>query len=153
MSGAGEIHELSALELSEAYGAGRLSPVEVTQALLSRIDRLDGAINAFCWLDQETTLTHAREAERRWSRGEPLGPLDGVPVGVKDLLLTRGWPTRRGSRVCAPSSGWSVDAPAVARLRAGGAVLMGKTTTPEHGWKAVTDSPATGVTRNPTTPG
>lgn len=149
MSGAREIHELSALELSEAYGARRLSPVEVARALLSRIDRLDGDINAFCWLDQETTLAQAREAEQRWSRSEPLGPLDGVPVGVKDLLLTRGWPTRRGSRVGDPASERSVDAPAVARLRAEGAVLMGKTTTPEHGWKAVTDSPATGVTRNP----
>lgn len=149
MSGAREIHELSAVELSSAFGAGQLSPVEVAQELLARIERLDGDINAFCWLDQESTLTQARQAERRWSAGEPLGPLDGVPVAVKDLLLTRGWPTLRGSLCSDPDSEWSVDAPAVARLRDQGAVLMGKTTTPEHGWKAVTDSRLAGLTRNP----
>jgi aspartyl-tRNA(Asn)/glutamyl-tRNA(Gln) amidotransferase subunit A len=72
-----------------------------------------------------------------------------VPVSIKDLLLTKGWPTLRGSRTVDPAGPWIDDAPAVARLRESGAVLLGKTTTPEFGWKGVTDSPLTGITRNP----
>ena len=81
--------------------------------------------------------------------GEPLSPLDGVPVAVKDLLVTKGWPTRRGSLTVDPKGPWDDDAPTVARLREAGAVLIGKTTTPEFGWKGSTDSPLTGITRNP----
>ena len=79
----------------------------------------------------------------------PLGPLDGVPVSIKDLLLTKGWPTRRGSKTVDPAGPWPDDAPAVARLRESGAVLFGKNTTPEFGWKGVTDSALNGITRNP----
>jgi len=78
--------------------------------------------------------------------------LDGVPVSIKDLLLTKGWPTLRGSRTVDPRGPWNDDAPAVARLREAGAVLIGKTTTPEFGWKGVTDGPLTGITRNPWNP-
>lgn len=77
------------------------------------------------------------------------GKLDGVPASIKDVFLTRGWPTLRGSRAIDPEGRWEDDAPLVARLREHGAVLLGKTTTPELGWKGVTDSPLTGVTRNP----
>src|SRR5260370_16944554 len=94
----------------------------------------------------------ARASERRWRAGEPAGLLDGVPTSVKDLLLTGGWPTLRGSRTIDAAGPWTVDAPAVARLREHGAVLLGKTTTPEFGWKAVTDSPLTGVTPHPGAP-
>ena len=73
----------------------------------------------------------------RWTAGNPLSPLDGVPVAVKDLLLTKGWPTLRGSLTVDPAGPWDVDAPAVARLKEAGAVLIGKTTTPEFGWKGV----------------
>ncbi|MCB1503267.1 MAG: amidase [Bauldia sp.] len=151
------IHELTAVDLAAAYAGRSLSPVEVAAALLDRIARLDAGVNAFCLLDPETTLAQARASEARHAAGAPLSPLDGVPVAVKDILLTRGWSTRRGSRTVAPEGPWAVDAPAVARLREAGAVLIGKTTTPEFGWKGVTDSPLTGVTRNPwnlsTTPG
>ena len=75
--------------------------------------------------------------------------LDGVPTSIKDLILTRGWPTRRGSRTVDPKQPWDVDAPATARLREAGAVLLGKTTTPEFGCKGETNSPLTGITRNP----
>jgi aspartyl-tRNA(Asn)/glutamyl-tRNA(Gln) amidotransferase subunit A len=75
-----------------------------------------------------------------------------VPVAVKDLLLTKGWPTLRGSRAVDPGQPWEHDAPSVARARTHGAVLIGKTTTPEIGWKGVTDSPLTGVTCNPWDP-
>ena len=81
--------------------------------------------------------------------GNPLSPLDGVPIAIKDLLLTKGWPTLRGSLTVDASGPWEVDAPSVARLREAGTVLIGKATTPEFGWKATTDSALTGITRNP----
>ncbi len=142
----------TAVELLAAYRARELSPVEVTEASLARIERLDGEINAFCLVDGERALTEARASQERWARGEPAGPLDGVPVAVKDLLLTRGWPTLRGSRAVDPAGPWEDDAPAVAALRRSGAVLPGKTTTPELGWKGVTDSALEGITRNPWDP-
>jgi aspartyl-tRNA(Asn)/glutamyl-tRNA(Gln) amidotransferase subunit A len=144
-----EPHELSAAELSTAFASRDLSPVEVTEACLGRIEALDSEINAFCLIDPHVTQKQAEESEARWLAGDPLSPLDGVPVAIKDLLLTRGWPTRRGSLTVDPNGPWDVDAPSVARLREAGAVLIGKTTTPEFGWKGSTDSPLTGVTRNP----
>jgi aspartyl-tRNA(Asn)/glutamyl-tRNA(Gln) amidotransferase subunit A len=81
-----------------------------------------------------------------------MGSLDGVPTSIKDLILTRGWPTRRGSHTVDPDQPWDVDAPATARLRDAGAVLIGKTTTPEFGCKGETNSSLTGITRNPWDP-
>ena len=138
-----------AAELVAAFRARERSPVEEAEAALERIAALDERVNAFCLVDADAALADARASEARWGRGDPAGPLDGVPVGVKDLLLTRGWPTLRGSRVVDPAGPWDEDAPVVASLRRSGAVLPGKTTTPELGWKGVTDSPLTGVTRNP----
>ena len=144
-------HLLSATDLVAAYRAGALSPVEAVAACLDRIDALDGTFNGFC-LVSETALDEARGSEARWRTGAPLGPLDGVPTSIKDILLTRGWPNLRGSRTVDPAGPWDDDAPAVARLREAGAVLVGKTTTPEFGWKGMTDSPLTGITRNPWDP-
>jgi len=144
-----EPHEMTAAELSAAYGTKELSPVEVTEALLGRIEALDAQVNAFCLIDAPTTLKQAEDSEARWMAGDPLSPLDGVPVAVKDLLLTKGWATRRGSLTVDPNGPWTEDAPTVARLREAGAVLLGKVTTPEFGWKGSTDSPLTGTTRNP----
>jgi aspartyl-tRNA(Asn)/glutamyl-tRNA(Gln) amidotransferase subunit A len=148
---------LSATELLAHYRRKSLSPVEATQAVLARIERFDGAVNAFCLVDPERALAGARASEERWRRGAPIGMVDGVPATIKDIVLTEGWPTLRGSRAIAPDQPWREDAPATARLREQGAVLVGKTTTPEFGWKGVTDSPLTGITRNPwdlaTTPG
>lgn len=138
-----------AVDLVAGYRDGSLSPVEVTRSVLERIVRLDPRVNAFCLVDADGALAAARASEERWRRGEPCGLLDGVPVSVKDLLLTAGWPTLRGSRTLDAAGPWTVDAPAVSRLREHGAVLVGKTTTPEFGWKGVTDSPLTGITRNP----
>jgi aspartyl-tRNA(Asn)/glutamyl-tRNA(Gln) amidotransferase subunit A len=78
-----------------------------------------------------------------------MGPLDGVPVTIKDIILTEGWPTLRGSRTTDPDGPWTEDAPSTARLKEAGAIVLGKTTTPEFGWKGVCDSPLTGITRNP----
>ena len=83
------------------------------------------------------------------SKGEPLSRIDGVPALIKDLLLVKGWPTLRGSKTVDPNQPWEQDAPSVARLKEAGCVLLGATTTPEFGWKGVTDSPLTGITRNP----
>ncbi len=85
----------------------------------------------------------------RWLNGNPRGLVDGIPFTVKDLLLTKGLPTRRGSKAIIFHQPWEENAPAVARLREQGAVLLGKTTTSEFGWKGVTDSPLAGITRNP----
>jgi aspartyl-tRNA(Asn)/glutamyl-tRNA(Gln) amidotransferase subunit A len=144
-----EPHELTAAELSTGFANRDLSPVEVTEACLARIEALDAEINCFCLVDADASLTQAQDSEQRWMEGAPLSPLDGVPVAIKDLLLTKGWPTRRGSLTVDPKGPWDVDAPTVARLREAGAVLIGKVTTPEFGWKGSTDSPLTGITRNP----
>lgn len=144
--------EMTAVELLAAYGAKELSPVEATTAVLDRIDEVDGQVNAMCLVDREGALAQARASEARWQAGAPQGLLDGVPTSMKDIFLTRGWPTLRGSRSIDPDQAWDVDAPVTARLRADGMVLVGKNTTPEIAWKGVTDSPLTGVTRNPIDP-
>jgi aspartyl-tRNA(Asn)/glutamyl-tRNA(Gln) amidotransferase subunit A len=140
---------LSAGELIEAYRSRRLSPVEVTQAALARIERLNPIYNAFVLVGHEQAMQAARSSEARWMKGAPAGLADGLPTTVKDLLLVKGWPTRRGSRTVDPNQPWEEDSASVARLREHGAVFLGKTTTPEFGWKGVTDSPLTGVTSNP----
>jgi len=148
MTNASDIAFASALDLAELYRSKALSPVEATQALFARLDALQPRLNAFCVVDRDGALAAARASEGRWVAGRPLGPLDGVPVTIKDLVLMRGFPTRRGSRLTDPVPD-AEDGPAVARLREAGAVILGKTTSPEFGWKAVGDSPLTGITRNP----
>jgi aspartyl-tRNA(Asn)/glutamyl-tRNA(Gln) amidotransferase subunit A len=145
----GDVVHLTATELLTAYRAGTVSPVDVTEAVLARIKQADPAINAFRMVAADQALTSARESAARWQRGEPRGALDGVPVSIKDVLLTRDWPTLRGSRTIDPDQAWPEDAPSVNAVRQHGAVLIGKTTTPELAWKGVTDSPLTGITRNP----
>ena len=147
-----DLTQLTATELLDLYRKRATSPVEATQAVLDRIDALNPTLNAFCLVDADSALASARESEARWQRGEPMGALDGVPTSIKDLLLTRGWPTRRGSFTVDPDQPWDVDAPATARLREAGAVFVGKTTTPEFGCKGETNSPMTGITRNPWDP-
>ena len=144
-----ELGYTSATELLRRYRAKQLSPLEVTQAALARIGELNPRLNAYCLVDAEGALSAARASEARWMKGEPLGALDGVPASIKDLILTRGWPTLRGSRTVDRAGPWLEDGPATARLREHGAVLLGKTCTPEFGWKGVTDSALTGITRNP----
>ena len=149
MTSASEIVFTSALDLAELYRDKALSPIAVAEALFARLDALQPRLNAFCVVDRDGARAAARESERRWIEDRPLGPLDGVPVTIKDLVLMRGFPTLRGSRLIDPAQDWSEDGPAVARLREVGAVILGKTTTPEFGWKAIGDSPLTGITRNP----
>lgn len=145
----GDLNWKSAAKLVKGYAKGKFSPVEVAKACLAQIGKHDGALNAMVGDHAEEALAAAAASEARWQRGEPQGPVDGVPVLVKDLLLVRGWKTLRGSKTVDPDQPWDNDAPSVARLRECGAVLLGATTTPEFGWKGVTDSPLTGITRNP----
>ncbi|MEU9990350.1 amidase [Streptomyces sp. NPDC048045] len=144
-----QLTDLTAVQLLDGYRKGEFGPVEATGQALERARQIQPEVNAFVRLTEEDALERARQSQERWRRGEPAGLLDGVPVTVKDILLLRGHPTLRGSKTVAEQGRWDEDAPAVARLREHGAVFLGKTTTPEYGWKGVTDSPLSGVTRNP----
>ena len=137
------------LSISERYRTKDISPVEVTKGLLARIEAVEPRINAFVLREHpDLVLESAGMSEQRWHEGKPLGVLDGIPVTIKDTIWVRDWPTRFGSRVSSEAPA-EEDAPAVARLRQVGALIVGKTTTPEFGRKAVTDSPLTGISRNP----
>ncbi|HMH50772.1 MAG TPA: amidase [Candidatus Acidoferrum sp.] len=138
----------SALELAAAIRAKQVSPVEVTETILARIEALNPRLNAFCLVTRDIALRDAREAEIAVVKGEPIGPLHGVPLSLKDVIFTRGLRTTGGSRLFADAVP-EEDAIATGRLRAAGAVLLGKTNTSEFGHKAVTDNPMFGATRNP----
>jgi aspartyl-tRNA(Asn)/glutamyl-tRNA(Gln) amidotransferase subunit A len=139
---------LSASELLTLYRRKQLSPVEVVKATLARIERFNGTVNAYCHQDAEGALSAARASERRWMAGSPMGAADGVPIGVKDNIAVAGMPGRFGSKLTGTDP-QALDAPAVARLKEHGAIVLGKTAMPEYGWKATSDSPLTGFTRNP----
>ncbi|MGQ0664400.1 MAG: amidase [Pseudomonadota bacterium] len=147
-----DIAFMSAGELVALYRRKRLSPVEVTRAILDRVPALQRDFNCFCLIDEERAMRLAAESEARWQRGRPCGLVDGVPSTIKDLILSEGWPTIRGSRTISRDGPWTEDAPSVARMRAHGAVFLGKTTVPEFGWKGVTDNLIDGLTRNPWDP-
>ena len=142
------IHTLTAGELLRRYRRREVSPVEVVRDALARIERFNPVINAFLLVDGAGALTAAAASEARWKQGAPLGLVDGVPATVKDNVWAKGWPARRGSRTSDPAP-CVADAPAVARLREQGAVILGKTTLPEFGWIGACHSPLTGITRNP----
>jgi Asp-tRNA(Asn)/Glu-tRNA(Gln) amidotransferase A subunit family amidase len=126
---ADDIAFMPATRLLALYRDRQLSPVEVIEHTLRRLESYESAINAFVLYDPETGLAMARASEARWQKGEPQGVLDGVPVALKDTLLTRGWPRLLGSRTIDPNEAWDEDAPVPGRLRAEGAVFFGKTTT------------------------
>ncbi|MCX7211045.1 MAG: amidase family protein, partial [Burkholderiales bacterium] len=148
-----ELTALSAEQLLSHYASGTLTPVEVTRAVLARIAALDSSLNAFCLVDEAAAMHSAQLSEQRWLNHHrnhtPVGALEGVTVSIKDLVLTKDWPTLRGSAAIDTHQVWEVDAPVTQRLRKAGAVLLGKTNTPEFGCKGVTNSPRTGITRNP----
>lgn len=139
---------MTVAEMVAAFRARTSSPVEVLEAVLARMDEVQPRLNAFAWIDRDTGRRMARESEARWAKGAPQGPLDGVPVAIKDTNAVRGWPFRFGS-LTTPDAPVDFDGPMTARLRAAGAVFFAKTTTPEFGWKGMTDSPLSGITRNP----
>src|SRR5262245_55486585 len=102
MSGKQDLATLEAAELVHLFRTRQASPVEATRAALDRIDRLNEAYNAYCFVDHAAALAMARDSETRWMRGEPRSGIDGVTASIKDIILTRGWPTLRGSRSTDP---------------------------------------------------
>lgn len=151
-----DLTQLTATELIQLYRTGQASPVEAMQQVLERVERVDPILNAFILVDADAGMDAARVSEARWAAnradGSPVGAVEGVPTSIKDILWTKGWPTLRGSRAIDPDQPWEEDAPSVARLREAGAAMFGKTTTPEFGCKAETNSPLTGISRNPWDP-
>ena len=142
---------LSAVDLAAAIRARTISPLEVTQAVLERIDRLNPTLNAFCTSMADEALASARQAEAAVLAGKPLGPLHGVPVSIKDILYVKDVRTTFGSKLYEHNV-TREDAPSIERLRRAGAILIGRTNTPEFGWKGVTDNRIFGITRNPWNP-
>ena len=143
-----DLAQASAAGLSALYRSKAASPVEALKAVLARAEAVNPRINALTLIDAEPAMAAARASEARWAKGEPLSPLDGVPVTVKELIRTKGWPQTMGSKLTDKTPA-TEDAPAVQRLREAGAVVFAQNTSPEYGFKGVTDSPLHGITRNP----
>src|SRR5262249_18715967 len=143
-----DLHDLSAQELSQAYRARRISPVEVARAVLARIDAWEGKINAMYIVEADRALAQAQASEARWRAGAPLSALDGVPVTIKDNIPVEGMPTPNGSAAgdLTPSA---ADCPPVARLREAGCVVLGKSKMPDFGMLVSGVSSLHGITRNP----
>ncbi len=141
----------SATGLAPRIAGKEISPVEVIEAALARIEVVNPTLNCFCFVYPEEARARAEAAERQVMAGDPLGPLHGVPIAIKDLTPTKGKRTTLGSHVY---EHWvpDFDAVVVERLLAAGAILVGKTTTPEFAHAGFTESPLWGVTRNPWNP-
>lgn len=144
-----DLGTLDAGKLTELFESGQASPLEATRAALERIERFNDTVNAYVYVDREGAEKAARASARRWGQGKPLSPIDGVPVSLKDLTKVAGMPAREGSLTTSPESICEQDAPPARMLREAGAVLLGKTNTPEFGWKGVTDNRVFGATCNP----
>lgn len=142
-----ELCFMPATEMLARYRDRSLSPVEVTTAILTQIERLDPEINAYVTVTPELAMEQAKQAEQMWQAGIA-GDLLGVPISIKDLTLTKGIRTTRGSKLY---ENWipDLDAVFVERVKNAGSVMLGKTNSPEFGWKGETTSPVSGTTRNP----
>jgi len=145
------LHELGAAELAARYGRGELSPLDVTRAVLERIERCEPVLHATWALDAEAALAQARASEARWRRGEPLSMLDGVPATVKENIATAGLPVPLGTAATelVPAA---EDAPPAARLKEAGAVIVCKTTMPDYGMLSSGLSSFHALARNPWDP-
>ena len=143
-----EFDFMTALELRRLVATRAVSPVELTARALSLAESSQATLNAFCHLMPDEARAAARRSEEAVMRGGVLGLLHGLPVSVKDLIAVAGAPYASGSRAMAGNIA-AADAPSVERLRAAGAIIIGKTTTSEFGAKPVGDSPLTGITRHP----
>jgi aspartyl-tRNA(Asn)/glutamyl-tRNA(Gln) amidotransferase subunit A len=143
-----DLGEMSAAELSALFASGKASPVEAAKASLARIERFNPAVNAFAYVVPEMALAEARQSEARWTKGEPLSPIDGAPTTIKELTPVKGIPLRRGSALGSTEPS-DVEFAIMERLRGAGVTVLGTTTSPEFGWKGVTHGPAFGNTVNP----
>ena len=143
-----ELLRLSLADLTERLRAGRVSPVELMEAVLGRIAATQPTLNAFTALrEREALLADARAAAARIARGEAR-PLEGIPLGVKDLEAVAGLPHVHGSRIYRDRVA-TVTEVQIERLQAAGAIVVGKTNTPEFGYTAITKNLVYGVTRSP----
>jgi aspartyl-tRNA(Asn)/glutamyl-tRNA(Gln) amidotransferase subunit A len=143
-----ELGYTPAIRLAEMVRRKQVSPIEVVRALLERIEALEPRINAFVHLAADHAMDAAKADEAALMGGGQLGPLHGVPVTIKDLAITKDMPTQSGSLMNAGHQP-AEDTPMVIRLKQAGAIVLGKTTTSEYGWKGVSQSPLTGITHNP----
>ncbi|PMR75491.1 amidase [Billgrantia endophytica] len=143
-----DLGTMDAGQLVEHFRSRQASPLEASRAALERIDRFNDTVNAFTHVDHEGAEKAALASARRWGQGKPLSDIDGVPVSLKDLTEVGGMPARKGSRLESDTN-IERDAPLAQMLREAGAVLLGKTNTPEYGWKALTDNRVFGTTYNP----
>jgi len=143
-----DITEMTGVELSLLFKQKQLSPVEITESLLTKIEKQNPIVNAYSFVDRKFAIASAKKSEQRWLKGVPLSHIDGLPTSIKDLTMVKGLPNRNGS-LTSNNDLIKVNAPFSERIIENGAVILGKTTTPEFGWKGVTDSPLTGITRNP----
>ena len=143
-----DLTQASAAELSGLYAARKASPVEALEAVLDRVARLNPVLNALPLIDADSARAQARASEARWAKGEPLSPIDGVPTSIKELIKVKGWPLTMASKLT-DKTPQTEDATTVSRLREAGCVLFATNSSPEYGFKGVTDSPLNGITRNP----
>ena len=143
------ICERSAGELASAYSRGELSPLQAARAALERIEAWEPLINAMYRVHRDGALAAASASEMRWRQGRPLSPLDGVPLTLKENIHTRGDPAPIGTRANEDAPPQGADAPAAARVREAGCVILGKTTMPDFGMLSSGLSSLHGVTRNP----
>jgi len=144
-----DFRDQSIKELASDIASGAKSAREVVEASFARIDATNGAVNAFVSLDQVGALAAADRVDECRRNGEALPPLAGIPIGVKDLEDAAGLPTTYGSACYRDAAPATVDSALVARLKAAGCIVVGKTNTPEFGWTAKTDNAVFGLTKNP----
>ncbi len=148
-----DLADCTATELLVLFKTGAASPVEAHAAVMRRIELHNPVLKAFCHIAGIESTQSAIKSEAMWAAhrksGAPVRTLEGVPTSIKDIILTQGMPTLRGSHTVDANQAWEVDAPVTARLKEAGAVILGKTSTPEFGCKGETNSPRTGITRNP----
>ena len=142
---------LSATQLADGYRSGAFTPVDALDACLEQVARCQPTLNAMVLVDSPGAHLAAEASRQRWARGEPLGPLDGIPISLKDNLHAAGWPTSWGSQLLKGFVAQQDELP-VARLRAAGTVLFGKTNLPEFAMTGFTTNTVWGSTRNPWNP-
>src|SRR5260221_4109149 len=143
------MHDLSAVQVAAQYASGALSPVDVANGCLKRIEAWEPRLNAMYRVDREGALAAAKSAEARWRANQPLSALDGVPVTIKENIYTKGDPAPIGTGANADAAPQPADAPPAARLREAGCVILGKTTMPDFGMLSAGVSSIHGITRNP----
>ena len=147
-----ELVSLTAAQLHARYAAGDLTPIDVTEAVLARIARLEPQLGAFYVVEAASARRAARESTERWDRGEPLGPLDGVPITLKENIATIGTPVPSGTAALADAPPVTADGPTALSTARAGTVRLGKTVMPDYGMLSSGVSSLHGVTRSPWNP-